>query len=153
PKKRERHPPNRTALRPHQPGRRRQARPPPAPVKLSLPAARRAPAPEGERVEVVRRRIGVIFGVFFLLLLAATARTLSLGVWDSASLREAARNQQLAYATVPAQRGAITDRNGVALAVSEPAQDISADPYLVADRLSAAGRLAPLLGRSRASVL
>jgi cell division protein FtsI/penicillin-binding protein 2 len=72
---------------------------------------------------------------------------------DSAALRKAARNQQLAYATVPAQRGSITDRHGVDLAVSEPAQDISADPYLIADRLSAAGRLAPLLGRSRGWVL
>jgi len=104
-------------------------------------------------VDVVRRRIGVIFGVFFLLLLVAVARTLYLGVLDSASLRKAARNQQLAYATVPAQRGSITDRNGVDLAVSEPAQDISADPYLISDRLSAARRLAPLLGRSRGWVL
>ncbi len=54
---------------------------------------------------------------------------------------------------VPAQRGAITDRNGVDLAVSEPAQDISATPYLVTDPLGAARRLAPLLGQSQAVVL
>ena len=38
---------------------------------------------------------------------------------------------------MPAQRGTITDRNGVDLAVSEPAQDISADPYLIKDPLAA----------------
>ena len=54
---------------------------------------------------------------------------------------------------MPAQRGAITDRNGVDLAVSEPAQDISATPYLLKDRLGAAQRLAPLLGQSQAVVL
>jgi cell division protein FtsI/penicillin-binding protein 2 len=104
-------------------------------------------------VEVVRQRIGAISGLFLLLLLVAAARTLYLGVLEGGSLREAARNQQLAYVPVPAQRGAITDRNGVDLAVSEPADDISADPYLVRDRLDAARRMAPLLGRPQGWVL
>jgi cell division protein FtsI/penicillin-binding protein 2 len=104
-------------------------------------------------VEVVQQRIGAISGLFFLLLLVAAARTLYLGVLDGGSLREAARNQQLAYVPVPAQRGAITDRNGVDLAVSEPADDISADPYLVRDRLDAAREMAPLLGHPQAWVL
>jgi cell division protein FtsI/penicillin-binding protein 2 len=104
-------------------------------------------------VEVVRQRIGAISGLFFLLLLVAAARTLYLGVLEGGSLREAARNQQLAYVPVPAQRGAITDRNGVDLAVSEPADDVSADPYLVRDRLDAARRMAPLLGRPQGWVL
>jgi cell division protein FtsI (penicillin-binding protein 3) len=102
---------------------------------------------------VVQRRIGAIFGLFFLLLVLAAGRTFYLGTLHSGTLRRAARNQQLTYEMVPAQRGAITDRNGVDLAVSEPAQDISADPYLVKDTLSAAQGLAPLLGLSQARVL
>jgi cell division protein FtsI (penicillin-binding protein 3) len=102
---------------------------------------------------VVQRRIGAIFGLFFLLLVLAAGRTFYLGTLHSGTLRKAARNQQLTYEMVPAQRGAITDRNGVDLAVSEPAQDISADPYLVKDTLSAAQGLAPLLGLSQARVL
>src|SRR6202040_3659251 len=43
-------------------------------------------------------------------------------------------------------RGAIVDRNGVELAVSQPADDIAATPYLVRDPVSAAQRIAPLLG-------
>ena len=54
---------------------------------------------------------------------------------------------------MPAQRGTITDRNGVALAISEPAQDISATPYLIKDPLAASRRLAPLLGVTQAQVL
>jgi cell division protein FtsI (penicillin-binding protein 3) len=104
-------------------------------------------------VDVVQRRIGVIFAVFFLLLVLAAGRTLYLGVLHSAALRDAARSQQLTYETVPAQRGAITDRNGIDLAVSEPAQDISATPYLLTDPLGAAQRLAPLLGQSEDVVL
>jgi len=104
-------------------------------------------------VDVVQGRIGAIFALFLLLLVLAAGRTAYLGVLHSASLRSAARSQQLTDETVPAMRGTITDRNGVDLAVSEPAQDISATPYLVTDTLSASERLAPLLGDSQAVVL
>jgi cell division protein FtsI/penicillin-binding protein 2 len=104
-------------------------------------------------VAAVQSRIGGIFGLFFLLLLLAAGRTLYLGVVHGPSLRQAASNQQLTTETVTAQRGTISDRNGVDLAVSEPAQDISADPYLLKDPLGASQRLAPLLGVSQASVL
>ena len=102
---------------------------------------------------VVQRRIGLIFGLFFLLLVLAAGRTMYLGTLHSGALRRVARNQQLTYETVPAQRGTITDRNGIDLAVSEPAEDISATPYLVKDPLDAAQRLAPLLGQTHATVL
>jgi cell division protein FtsI (penicillin-binding protein 3) len=95
----------------------------------------------------------VIFGLFFALLVLAAGRTFYLGVLDGSSLRTAARSQQLTDEPVPAQRGAITDRNGVDLAVSEPAQDVSATPYLLTDPLGAAQKMAPLLGQSQASVL
>ena len=102
---------------------------------------------------IVQRRIGGIFGLFFLLLVLAGARTLYLGALKGGSLRKAAATQQLTYEAVPAQRGAISDRNGIDLAVSEPAQDISATPYLVKDPLATAQRLAPLLGKPQAKVL
>jgi cell division protein FtsI (penicillin-binding protein 3) len=101
----------------------------------------------------VQSRIGVLFAVFFALLAVAAGRTLYLGVLHSAALKRAARTQQVTDETVPAQRGTITDRNGTVLAISEPADDISATPYLVKDPLGAAERLAPLLGRSQAAVL
>ncbi len=69
------------------------------------------------------------------------------------ALRRAARTQQLTSETVPAQRGTITDRNGVALAISEPAQEVTADPYLLKQPLAAAHALAPLLGLTQAQVL
>ncbi len=101
----------------------------------------------------LQRRIGAIFGLFFLLLVLAAGRLVYLGVLRGASLRRAAESEQLTDETVTAQRGTITDRNGVDLAVSEPAQDISADPYLVDDPLSVSQRLAPLLGQTQASLL
>jgi cell division protein FtsI (penicillin-binding protein 3) len=104
-------------------------------------------------VTLVQRRIGAIFATGFALLALAGARTLYLGTLQGGALRKAARTQQLTYEQVPAQRGTISDRNGIDLAVSEPAQDISADPYLLKDPLGAAARLAPLLGQNQDEVL
>jgi cell division protein FtsI (penicillin-binding protein 3) len=97
-------------------------------------------------VAIAQNRVGALFGLFFALLALAAGRTLYLGALRGASLRQDGREQQLQYVQVPAQRGAITDRNGVDLAISEPAQDISADPLLLREPLTDAQRLAPLLG-------
>jgi cell division protein FtsI (penicillin-binding protein 3) len=104
-------------------------------------------------VALVQRRVGAVFALFFFLLVLAGARTLYLATLQGGSLRQAARSQQLTYEPVPARRGTISDRNGLDLAVSEPAQDISATPYLLRDPLSAAQRLAPLLGQPQDRVL
>jgi cell division protein FtsI/penicillin-binding protein 2 len=104
-------------------------------------------------VNVLQQRVGVIFALFLALLALAATRTAYLGVVRSGALRKAASTQQLTEEKVMPPRGTITDRNGVELAVSEPARDISADPYLLSSPLSAAQRLAPLLGQSEAKVL
>jgi cell division protein FtsI (penicillin-binding protein 3) len=101
----------------------------------------------------IQRRVGLLFALFFLLLLVAAARGLYLGGPHSGALRRAAQTQQLTDETVPAQRGTITDRNGVALAISEPAEQLSADPYLITAPLRVSQRLAPLLGLTRAQAL
>ena len=102
---------------------------------------------------VVQSRIGAIFAAMFLLLTFAALRTAYLGVFRGSALRQAASEQQTSHETVTAQRGVISDRNGVDLAVSEPAKDLSADPYLLRDPLSVARRLAPLLGMPQSELL
>jgi cell division protein FtsI/penicillin-binding protein 2 len=104
-------------------------------------------------VEGLHTRIGAIFALFLALLVIAAGRTAYLGIVRSGPLRRDAAKQQVTDETVSAQRGTITDRNGVDLAVSEPAQEISADPYLLSNPLAAAQKLAPLLGESEATVL
>ena len=102
---------------------------------------------------LLERRAGAIFAVFFALLVVAAGRAAYLGVLRGGSLRKAASDQQLTEEAVTAPRGTISDRNGVPLAISEPAQDISADPYLVKEPLAAAHELASALGQSQASLL
>ena len=147
--------PDRPKARERQARHNRRARRPQAPrSKLPRPEGPRLrQARRDRRVAVDQRRIGLIFALFFGLLVLAAGRSLYLGVVRGASLRRAAQSQQLTYEPVPAQRGAITDRNGVDLAVSEPARDISADPYLIRDPLGDARRLAPLLGQTQRELL
>jgi cell division protein FtsI/penicillin-binding protein 2 len=92
------------------------------------------------------RRIGYLFVAFVALLAIAMLRATYLGAVKAGSLRHDAATQQVTTTIVPAARGMITDRNGVELAISEAADDVVADPYLVKNPVAAAQRLAPLLG-------
>ena len=96
---------------------------------------------------LLERRIGLLFACFLGLLALAAGRALWLGTVKGSSLATAASSQQVSTMTVPARRGTLTDAHGVELAVSEPADDVSATPYLVKDPVRAAQRLAPVLGR------
>jgi cell division protein FtsI/penicillin-binding protein 2 len=104
-------------------------------------------------VALTQRRIGLLFAVFLALLAAAALRTLYLGTVRGEALASAALTQQAATVEVPARRGTIVDRRGVELAVSEPASDVSATPYLVKDAARVARRLAPILEREETELL
>lgn len=99
------------------------------------------------------RRIGLLFLVFLAALGLATLRAGWLGAVRAPALKRAAATQQVQTVALPAPRGTITDRNGAVLAVSEPASDVSATPYLVRAPLRAAAQLAPLLGLDASDVL
>ena len=86
----------------------------------------------------IERRIGLLFLAFCALLVLAGLRALQLGGLKGGSLREKADTQQVSQVPVPARRGTITDRKGVELAVSEPADDIAVTPYLIKDPAGAA---------------
>jgi cell division protein FtsI (penicillin-binding protein 3) len=102
---------------------------------------------------LTQRRIGLLFAIFLVLLAAAAGRTAWLGVVKGASLQRVATTQQVVELNVPARRGGISDRNGIELAVSEPAADVAATPYLITSKLKVAKRIAPLLGTSETKVL
>ncbi len=108
-------------------------------------------------VDTIDRRVGLMFGVFVLLLLIGVLRAGYLGTIRSGALRKAANDQQVQNVTVPAVRGEITDRNGVVYAISEPSDSIYVDPILInktySDPQVVANKLAPLLSLSAARTL
>ncbi len=99
------------------------------------------------------RRIGYLFVTFVALLVVALLRAAYLGGIQASSLRHEAATQQVTTTVIPAARGMITDRNGVELAISESADDVVADPYLVKNAVGNAQRLAPLLGKPVLNVI
>ena len=102
---------------------------------------------------LIDRRIGLLFLAFVSLLTIAVVRATYLGAVRAGSLQRAAVTQQVSTVTLPAERGSITDRNGVELAISQSADDIAADPYLIKDPLKVATQLAPLLGKPQTTLL
>jgi cell division protein FtsI/penicillin-binding protein 2 len=107
-------------------------------------------------VGAVDRRIGILFLAFVALLSIALMRATYLGAVRAGSLQQAAATQQVTRLVIPAPRGTITDRHGVELAVSESADDVVADPYLINKLQNPQGvaqQLAPLLGKPFTTVL
>jgi cell division protein FtsI/penicillin-binding protein 2 len=106
-------------------------------------------------VAIIDRRIGFLFLAFMVLLTVALLRALQLGTLNAPALQRAAATQQITNVTIPAPRGTITDRNGVQLAISESADDIVADPYLIKgrDAQTIATQLTPILGRPTLALL
>ncbi len=108
-------------------------------------------------IDLIDRRIALMLGVFVVLLMLALGRAAYLGLLRGGALRAAATDQQVQTTPIPAQRGEITDRSGVVLALSEPTDEITVDPYLIGRTYRSpqrvAARLAPLLGLSRSATL
>jgi cell division protein FtsI (penicillin-binding protein 3) len=104
-------------------------------------------------VRLIERRLGFLFAVFLGLLLLGAGRAAWLGVVKANSLSAAAASQQRADIAVPARRGAIMDRTGTQLAVSEPAVTVAATPYLIDDPARTAARLSRLLDRPEDDLL
>ncbi len=101
----------------------------------------------------IDRRIGWIFLAFLVLLGIALTRATYLGAVKAATLQQAAVSQQITQNAVPAARGTITDRSGIELAISESADEVVADPYLIKQPVALAQKLAPLLGQPMLPVL
>ncbi|MGP3975210.1 penicillin-binding transpeptidase domain-containing protein [Streptomyces sp. 8N114] len=107
-----------------------------------------------------RPRLRLIAVGLTLVILAFTVRLLQVQAIDASAFADKAAVNR--YITVPlaAERGAITARDGSALASTVDAYDITADPYLFSPKQTkikdaperAAKLLAPLLGKDRAEL-
>jgi cell division protein FtsI (penicillin-binding protein 3) len=90
--------------------------------------------------------------VLVVLFVAVGGRLLSLQVVSPEAYVARGEAQRLRTVALPAERGAIFDRNGAELALSIRQQTVWADPRLVTDPERAAAQLAPVL-RVEADVL
>lgn len=93
-----------------------------------------------------------------VVLLVFTVRLLQVQAVDASAYAAKAERNRYVVHTLAAERGQITDRNGIALATSDDAEDITADPTMFTrEQLEigdgperAAELLAPILGQDQA---
>ncbi|KUN03794.1 cell division protein [Streptomyces yokosukanensis] len=96
-----------------------------------------------------------------LVLLAFVVRLLQVQAVDASAYAARAEQNRYVVHTLAAARGGITDRGGVALAVSEDAYDITADPTMFTRKQlniddgpeQAAALLAPILGQDQSAIV
>ena len=101
----------------------------------------------------VDRRVGLLFACFIALFAAAIARAAWIQGVEGSEYRADAQSQHAETVTVPGVRGAILDRNGRELAVSEDAASVFATPYQVEDPPRAAAKLAGILDGDETEIL
>ncbi|MEU3981856.1 penicillin-binding protein 2 [Streptomyces sp. NPDC026672] len=122
---------------------------------------RRPPAPPVLRLGSPRPRLRLVGLALGLVLLTFVVRLLQVQAVDAGAYAAKAELNRYVVHTLAAERGEITDRNGVALAVSEDANDITADPTMFTrEQLHigdgperAAALLAPILGQDQADLV
>ncbi|WUS79613.1 penicillin-binding protein 2 [Streptomyces canus] len=160
-----RQPPRRRVPGPARPARsaRPVGRPRPGPGARPgrRPAAPRPAAPKTIRLGSPRPRLRLVGLALTLVLAAFVVRLLQVQAVDASTYAAKAEQNRYVGYTLAAERGGITDRDGVALATSEDAYDITADPTLFTRAElkiddgpeQAAALLAPILGQDQETIV
>lgn len=160
-----RQPPRRRVPGPARPERsaRPVGRPRPGPGARPArrPSAPRAAAPKTIRLGSPRPRLRLVGLALTLVLAAFVVRLLQVQAVDASTYAAKAEQNRYVGYTLAAERGGITDRAGVALATSEDAYDITADPTLFTRKQlriddgpeQAAALLAPILGQEQETIV
>nr|WP_308288136.1 penicillin-binding protein 2 [Streptomyces corallincola] len=162
----DREPPRRRVPAPAKPPRprgpvRRAPGPGPGSRPPRRPAGSRPPAAPALRLGSPRPRLRAVGLGLTLVLLVFTVRLLQVQAVDASTYAAKAQLNRYVAHTLTAQRGGITDRNGVTLAMSEDAYDITADPTMFSAKElkindgpeRAAALLAPILGQDSAALV
>jgi cell division protein FtsI (penicillin-binding protein 3) len=119
----------------------------PARQRRAAPPRRRVRKRRGLPLANQRRRLRATFAVITVLLVVLAGRLVQLQGLDASAYAAEGQSQRLRKVSLPAQRGQIVDRNGVALAIEQEARTVFADPKLVKDADANAAKLAPVIDR------
>ncbi|MEW1754417.1 peptidoglycan D,D-transpeptidase FtsI family protein [Streptomyces angustmyceticus] len=144
-------------------GGRPQARRPaprPGPRPPARRPARPRSGPQALRLGSPRPRLRLVSLALTLVMLVFVVRLFQVQAVDAGAFAAKANENRYVPVKLAAERGAITDRNGVDLATTVDAYDITADPSLLAPAKTkiddapqrAAALLAPILGEDRATL-
>jgi cell division protein FtsI (penicillin-binding protein 3) len=104
-------------------------------------------------MKLIERRVGLLFAFFAIAFCGVLLRAAWLQTVKGDEFSASARSQQVATVEVPGARGAILDRRGEPLAVSEDAATIFATPYQVENLEKTADKLGEALDEKSAAIL
>ncbi|MFD9331101.1 peptidoglycan D,D-transpeptidase FtsI family protein [Streptomyces sp. NPDC060065] len=157
----DREPPRRRVPGPARPVRPSgQRRPGPGARPARRPGAPRPAGPRVIRLGSPRPRLRMVSLALTLVMIAFVVRLLQVQAVDASTYVAKAEQNRYVGRTLAAERGGITDRNGVELATSVDAYDITADPTMFTQKATktpdapeqAAALLAPILGQDAEKV-
>ncbi|MFF0591804.1 peptidoglycan D,D-transpeptidase FtsI family protein [Streptomyces antibioticus] len=155
----DREPPRRRVPGPARPSRPAAAAPRRRPGPGARPARR--PAARSIRLGSPRPRLRMVGLALTLVMIAFVVRLLQVQAVDASTYAAKAEQNRYVGQVLAAERGEITDRSGIALATSEDAYDITADPTMFnRENLKiddgpeqAAALLAPILGQEQSALV
>ena len=104
-------------------------------------------------MNLIERRVGLLFAGFVFLLALVLVRAVWVQAIQGSGLAHEAQSQQRETVVIPGSRGAILDRNGNELAVSEDAATVVATPYQIEDPGPTAHKLAKVLHADEETIL
>ncbi|MCX4557294.1 penicillin-binding protein 2 [Streptomyces phaeochromogenes] len=149
----DREPPRRrvpSPARPVRPGSQRRPGPGARPARRPAPSRGQGQGPRVIRLGSPRPRLRLVSLALALVLIAFVVRLLQVQAVDASEYTAKAEKNRYLSRTLAAERGGITDRNGVDLAISVDANDITADPTLFTRKATKIGdapeQAAALLG-------
>ncbi|WP_405954760.1 peptidoglycan D,D-transpeptidase FtsI family protein [Streptomyces phaeochromogenes] len=149
----DREPPRRrvpSPARPVRPGSQRRPGPGARPARRQAPSRGQGQGPRAIRLGSPRPRLRLVSLALALVLIAFVVRLLQVQAVDASEYTAKAEKNRYLSRTLAAERGGITDRNGVDLAISVDANDITADPTLFTRKATKIGdapeQAAALLG-------
>ncbi|BBC37217.1 Penicillin-binding protein, transpeptidase domain protein [Streptomyces graminofaciens] len=159
-----RQPPRRRVPGPAKPvrpgGQQRRPGPGARPAAQRRPGTPRQSAARTIRLGSPRPRLRMVSLALTLVMLAFVVRLLQVQAVDASEYAAKADQNRYVGRVLAAERGGITDRNGVELAISTDANDITADPMMFTRKQlkiddgpeQAAALLAPILGADQETI-
>jgi cell division protein FtsI (penicillin-binding protein 3) len=97
-------------------------------------------------LESPRKRIRFVTFIFLVVMSLYMARLVEIQVVRGPELAANAQNSRLQTLTLPALRGNFTDNQGVPIATTVMARNVTVDPKLITDPAGTAAALSPILG-------
>ena len=100
-----------------------------------------------------RKRIRFVTVIFLVVMLGYVTKLVEIQIIRGPELAATAQNSRIETLLLPAMRGGFSDRNGMPIAITIMARNVTVDPKLITDPVGTAAALSPILGIPQAQIV